>query len=135
MMHRPSCQLSANVGITIRDRQDPLPESCRLAHVLHGSVQAPMALRQRCQDQIPDAEATQLPFGEAMAQQVPPHGLGIEERAQTLACIPDLWHVQADDAAGRYVHHCRSRPRWQSPRRHTRVAHTGGLPAQCHSPT
>jgi hypothetical protein len=66
-------QLSTNVGITIRDWQDPLPESCRLPYLLHGSVQAAMALRQRCQHQISHAEATQLPGGKAMAQEVSPH--------------------------------------------------------------
>ena len=29
-----------------------------------------------------------------MAQQVPPYGPSVEERAQALACIPNLWHVQ-----------------------------------------
>jgi hypothetical protein len=87
-------QFSANVGITIGDWQDPLPEFCRLAHFLHGSVQASIALRQRCQNQIPDAEATQFPSGKAMAQEVSPHGLGIKECTQTLARIPNLWQVQ-----------------------------------------
>ena len=87
-------QLSPNLGITIRDRQHPLPESCCLAHLLHCTMQAPMALRQNCQQQIAYAHATQLSFGKAMAQHIPPHGFRIEERAQALACIPDLWSVQ-----------------------------------------
>src|SRR4051794_6263427 len=65
-------QLSANVGIPIGDRQDPLSESCCLAYVLYSHVEAFVALRQRCQHQISHAEATQLPGGKAMAQKVSP---------------------------------------------------------------
>jgi hypothetical protein len=42
----PILQFSANVGVAIRDRKNPLPETCCLTHVLHRSVQAPMALCQ-----------------------------------------------------------------------------------------
>jgi hypothetical protein len=86
-------QLRANVGITISDRENPLPETYRLAHVLHCRVQAPVALGQSRQQQIPHAHAAQFPVGEAVAQQIPPYGLSVEERAQALARIPNLWQV------------------------------------------
>src|SRR5215470_17718933 len=31
-------QLSTNVGHTIRDRENPLPQACRLAHIFHCSI-------------------------------------------------------------------------------------------------
>ena len=87
-------QLSANVGIAIRHRQHPLPEPGRLAYGLHCGIQTAILLCQGSQDKVPHTEATQLPFGKAMAQQLPPHRLRVQERAQTLARIPDLWQVQ-----------------------------------------
>jgi hypothetical protein len=87
-------QCSTNVGQAIRDRENPLPKTCRLAHAFHGSVQAPVALCQSRQHQIPHAHATQLSLGEAVAQQVPPYGRSVEECAQALACISNLGHVQ-----------------------------------------
>jgi hypothetical protein len=84
-------QLRSNLGITIGDREHPLSESCGLAYLLHCGMQAPVALRQGGQDQIADAHATQLSVGKAVAEQIPPHGLGLEECTQALACIPDLW--------------------------------------------
>src|SRR5215831_10110359 len=87
-------QLSTNVGLAIRDRENPLPETCHLAHIFHCSVQAPVALCQSRQDEIPHTHAAQLPLAEAVAQQVSPYGRSVEERAQALACIPNLWHVQ-----------------------------------------
>jgi hypothetical protein len=87
-------QLSANVGLAIRDRENPLPEAGCLAYVFHGSVQAPVALCQSRQNQVPHTHAAQLLLGKAVAQQVPPEGLSVEERTQALACIPNLWHLQ-----------------------------------------
>jgi hypothetical protein len=87
-------QLSTNVGHTIRDGENPLPETCLLAHIFHCSVQAPVALCQSCQDQIPHTHAVQFPVGEAMVQQVPPDGFGVEECTEALACIPNLGDVQ-----------------------------------------
>jgi hypothetical protein len=87
-------QLGTNVGRTIRDRGNPLPQTCRLAHIFHCSVQASMTLRQGCQDEIPHTHAAQFPVGEAMVQQVPPYGLGVEECTEALACISNLGDVQ-----------------------------------------
>jgi hypothetical protein len=52
-----------------------------------------VALCQSRQHQIPHAHAAQFPVGEAVAQQIPPYGLSVEERAQALARIPNLWQV------------------------------------------
>jgi hypothetical protein len=87
-------QLSTNVGIAIRDGKNSLPETCCLVYVFYCSVQAPVALCQSRQEQIPYAHAAQFPLNEAVAQQVPPDGLSVEEGAQALAGIPNLWHVQ-----------------------------------------
>jgi hypothetical protein len=87
-------QLSTNVSHAIRDRENPLPETCCLADVFHCSVQASVALYQSRQDQIPHTQATQLPLGEAVVQQVSPYGLSVKERTQALAGIPHLGHMQ-----------------------------------------
>jgi hypothetical protein len=87
-------QLSTNVGIPIRHRQHLLPEPGSLAHRLYRSVQAAVLLGQGSQNKIPHTEATQLPFGKAMAQELPPHRLRVQKCTQTLACISHLWQMQ-----------------------------------------